>query len=437
MKRHISLFLVFVSFFCGLAAQTITITFEGTVNGTTTPLDSILVMNLAQGGDTTIYFPDNVLVLGATGIRDARATGVVMQSLPNPFAGRTEVVLFATSGSLRLSLHDAIGRELSTYTGEVAAGTHRFLVSCETPGAHVLTAVQGSARRAIRLMATEGAAVTGLVYNGGSYRAMPKDDRSLFSWGPGDELRYIGYATSGAVLHSAAIDEVPVSSITHTFVMAAGAVCPASPTVTDIDGNVYASVQIGDQCWMAENLRTSRYNDGWDITPVTDNTDWIQMNSGAWCNYDNNTDNDTTYGKLYNWYAANYFFNVCPQGWHAPNDAEWQQLEATLGMSASELGVEGFRGEAENVGGQLKTTSMWELPNSGATNASGFAGLPGGHRYVNNGNFLLEGTYGYWWTTTANIPGTAYFRSLYRSSPGVNRNIANKRTGCYVRCVRD
>ena len=436
MKRIIALLAVLFSLVNGLRSQVITITFEATLNTAPIALDSIRVMNLTAGGDTMIYFPDNVLVLGSTGIGEALYTDGKMHALPNPFASSTEVAVESLGGAARIALHDVAGRELVSLAANISSGVQRFRVSCARQGVHLLSVVQGGVRHTMRLMATEGAGVDGMSWVNQEQRVRAKSERSLFIWAPGDELRYIGYATSEAVLHSGAIDEVPAISATRTFDLFAGLVCPESPTVTDIDGNVYRTVQIGAQCWMAENLRTSTYSDGWPITHLTENADWIETNTGAWCNYDNDSANDTIYGKLYNWYAAANP-SVCPQGWHPASDSDWQQMESTLGMTESELIDAGFRGEAQNVGGQLKTTTMWDPPNSGATNASGFAGPPGGHRYVNNGNFMLEGAYAHWWTTTANIPGTAYFRVLYDSSTGIIRNISNKRQGCYVRCVRD
>jgi hypothetical protein len=181
---------------------------------------------------------------------------------------------------------------------------------------------------------------------------MAKSDRSLFTWTPGDALRYIGYATDAGVVHSAAIEEVVVATATRVFELFAGIICQESPTVTDIDGNVYRNVQIGGQCWMAANLKTTRYRDGTIIPNVTGNSAWTQLTTGAWAHYENSASYENPYGKLYNWYAAANP-NICPQGWHVPTDSEWQQLESALGMPGSELGQIGYRGSSQNVGGKM------------------------------------------------------------------------------------
>ena len=436
MKRFPSLVIVLLLLINSMRSQVITITFEGTVNGVPTPLDSILVMNLTQGGDTTIYFPNNVLVLGSTGISEAGSPGFVMRGLPNPFAGSTVVVVHSLGGAALLALNDVAGRELVSHAANLAAGVHRFQLNCGRPGVHLLTVVQGGVRNSLRLMATEGAGVAGLSNVGSPDQGAPKSDRSLFTWAPGDELRYIGYATDSGIVHSAAIDEEPVATATRTFELFAGLACPESPTVTDIEGNIYRNVQIGGQCWMAENLRTATYHDGTAIPNVTGNLAWTGSTSPAWCNYQDDPGFDTTYGKLYNWYAtANP--NVCPLGWHMPTEAEWQQLEAALAMPASELGQLGWRGESYNVGGRMKTLTLWSAPNTGATNESGFSGLPGGDRDANGGGFTAPNVRKTWWSASEENAGSAWNHALERVYAGIARDYGGKRNGRSLRCVKD
>ena len=138
-------------------------------------------------------------------------------------------------------------------------------------------------------------------------------------------------------------------------------------TVTDIDGNVYNTVTIGTQCWMVENLKTTKYNDGTTIPNVTSNTTWSGLTTGAWCYYNNDENNNAIYGKLYNWYAVNTG-KLAPAGWHVPTDTEWLTLRDYLGGG-------------QQAGGKIKSTSsLWNLPNAGADNSSGFTALPSGFR---------------------------------------------------------
>jgi uncharacterized protein (TIGR02145 family) len=206
-------------------------------------------------------------------------------------------------------------------------------------------------------------------------------------------------------------------------------------SVTDIDGNVYQTVSIGTQCWMKENLKTSKYRDSSAINNVLSNNDWATTNAGAYCIYGNDTSNNTTYGKLYNWYAVADSRNLCPVGWHVPSDAEWKTLEIYLGMSASEVDLIGGRGAAQNVGGKLKSTStLWTSPNIGATNESGFSGLPGGYREF-NGPYSAIGSF--WWSSTEFNPTLTWGRGLYYNYGYSYRDRGYKRGGFSVRCLRD
>lgn len=427
MKHLTSLMIVVLLLIGGVRSQVITITFEGTLNGTAVALDSILVMNLTAGGDTTIYFPDHLLVLGTTGVGDPAVQAPVLRNQPNPFSGTTDILVSTgQSGQLLLQVHDATGREVAAYAGTMAAGQHRFGFATGTPGVHVLTVTQDDQRVSYRMVALEGHATgSSLTYVGGvGTSGTAKSDRSLFSWTPGDELRYIGYATDADIVQSAAIDEVPVATAARTFELFAGLACPESPTVTDIDGNVYRNVQIGGQCWMSENLKTTRNNDGTDIPNVTDDVVWTQLNSGAWCNYDNSPGNDATYGKLYNWYAAANP-NICPQGWHVPTDAEWTVLTNYLG------------GESV-AGGKMKAVSpLWSAPNTGATNESGFSGLPGGGRLYYDGYVYYLGFNGFWWSASESGGESAWYRALDYYDAGIYRNTNTRRHGFCLRCVRD
>jgi uncharacterized protein (TIGR02145 family) len=195
-------------------------------------------------------------------------------------------------------------------------------------------------------------------------------------------------------------------------------------TVT-FDNFTYTTVQIGTQVWMVENLRTSIYANGYPLTNVTDATAWSALTSGAWADYNNDSQNGSTYGKLYNWHAVASVNNLCPTGWHVPTDAEWTTLSNTLGGSSV-------------AGGKMKSTNTWQSPNTNATNESGFSGLPGGLRLVNgtSSSILL---YGQWWSSTENSISTnnAWYRWLYFGFGDVARDDADKKHGLCVRCLRD
>ncbi|MEZ5173885.1 MAG: FISUMP domain-containing protein [Bacteroidia bacterium] len=194
--------------------------------------------------------------------------------------------------------------------------------------------------------------------------------------------------------------------------------------LTDVDGNQYVTVQIGDQRWMTQNLRVQHFSDGSDLSEITNTIDWIWLNSPAFCTYNNEVSLDSALGNLYNWFTVNDVRNVCPAGWHIPSDEEWTQLTNFLG------------GELL-AGGKLKLNNGWNNPNLGATNESGFSAKSGGYRFGATGAFSFLGSEGFWWTSSEAGQSNAWFRTLSSSSTQVSRSNYSKQTGMSIRCVKD
>jgi uncharacterized protein (TIGR02145 family) len=196
-------------------------------------------------------------------------------------------------------------------------------------------------------------------------------------------------------------------------------------SVTDIDGNIYKIVKIGTQMWMAENLKVTRYRNGDLIPNEAYGTVWSSITTGAYCYYDNDVNYSTTYGHLYNWYAATDSRGIAPIGWHIPTDSEWTVLTNYLG------------GESI-AGGKLKQAGYnhWSTPNTGATNESGFNALPGGYRYT-NGGFNYAGVSGYWWSRTYYTTANAWCRDMSFNYSNVKSYGSNRSSGLSIRCVKD
>lgn len=196
------------------------------------------------------------------------------------------------------------------------------------------------------------------------------------------------------------------------------------------DGYPYKSVILGNgQEWLIENLRTSKYCNGDIIPNVTDSNQWVALTSGAWAHYNNDSQHETPYGKLYNWFAVNDSRNICPCGWHIPSDDEWTLLTDYLG------------GE-EVAGAKMKSTGFqyWQnpsgVPHHGeGTNESGFCGLPGGSSGFHVA-FTNIGIYGYWWSSTVYGNLNAYLRTLSLQKRVIRWN-GDKRLGLSVRCIKD
>ncbi|MBW6480577.1 MAG: T9SS type A sorting domain-containing protein [Bacteroidales bacterium] len=196
-------------------------------------------------------------------------------------------------------------------------------------------------------------------------------------------------------------------------------------TVTDYDGNVYNTVAIGTQVWMAENLKVTHYRNGDSIPNITVASQWSNLTSGAYGIYNNDSSYATTYGLLYNWFAVTDTSGICPTGWHIPTDAEWTTLTDFLG------GVNVAGGKMKEIG-----TTHWTSPNTGATNSSGFTGLPGGVR-SSNGYFYSINDYGYWWSSTEASTTMAWRRHLYAYNAKIDVGYSYKTYGYSVRCIRD
>ena len=160
--------------------------------------------------------------------------------------------------------------------------------------------------------------------------------------------------------------------------------------ITDITGK-YSSIKIGTQSWMTKNLEVSRYRNGDRIPQVKGPAEWAALTTGAWCWNNNDSATGAIYGKLYNWYAVNDPRGLAPTGWHVPSDAEWDTLSTYLGKNAG--------GKLKDTGTIEAGTGLWYAPNTGATNKTGFTGLPGGLRN-SNGTFFSIGNLAYWWSSS-------------------------------------
>jgi uncharacterized protein (TIGR02145 family) len=210
-------------------------------------------------------------------------------------------------------------------------------------------------------------------------------------------------------------------------------------TVSDIEGNDYKTIIIGTQTWMAENLRTTRYNDNTEIDLILDGKEWMNSETPGYSWYENNEKLfRNTYGAYYNWLAV-YSSRLCPAGWHVPSDGEWKTLEMYLGMTQEQADAEGTRGNLEGAALKEAGKNNWFSGGQTGTNESGLTGLPGGNRSGYQGFFDEEGVASYWWTSTGYYPygGLAYNRSLYYGSSGINRTLRHIKEGFNVRCIKD
>ena len=197
------------------------------------------------------------------------------------------------------------------------------------------------------------------------------------------------------------------------------------PNLTDIDGNIYQSVTNCTQTWMQSNLNVSHYRNGNIIPQVTDENQWDNLTTGAWRYHSNNTVNGVIYGKLYNWYAINDPRGIAPQGWHIPTLNEYNIFINCLG------------GESI-AGGAMKEvgTIHWMSPNAGATNSSGFTGLPGGARFTLQPDVNINKVGG-WWSMTPFNTDNSYLMWITAFRPIAEITASGNKAGFSVRCIKD
>ena len=195
--------------------------------------------------------------------------------------------------------------------------------------------------------------------------------------------------------------------------------------MSDIDGNIYKTIQIGNQVWMAENLRVTKYRNGESILHITNNDEWVHTSYGAWCYYENLQSNEPAYGKLYNWNAVIDPRGIAPKGWHIPTPQEVTTLIEYLGGTSI-------------AGGKMKETgaTYWAESNPNVTNSSGFSGRPGGYRHY-TGIFSDINTNGWFWTNNGVNTYSADVFRLYFANLECTISDWYKVQGLSIRCIKD
>lgn len=402
-------------------AQNYTLSF--TASGAATTVDSIKVINLTQCLSLSLLGSDQLNLLPNAGIADAQA-GAGVAVYPNPFTKEFRVD-FATTGNenATLTIYDITGKTIISSTAKPSPGAGTFTVSGLKTGVYLMCLQNGTSVYNTQLVSLENPLQeVRVVYSIGNTDMVPiKKSKAVIpmAFDPGDRLLFKGYSGN----YARVLTLVPTSSQTVNFSFIA---------CTDGDAYHYAVVTIGTQTWMAENIKTTTYNDGTAIPLVTDNASWAALTTPAYCWYDNApVANASVYGALYNWYvldaATNGGKNICPAGWRVATGADWGTLYNFLGgMSVT--------------GGLLKENcaSLWTTPNTAATNEAGFSALPGGGRYYStSGAFYGLHTNSTFWTATAFSSTQGSTLSIENNSAYIYTSGQDKANGFSVRCVKE
>ena len=439
-------------------AQTIDVSFTGHFVNTSTyvQLSRVEITNQTRGWTDVLTYPDTVATLtDGTGIDDnSGAVFGLSQNTPNPFGGTTYVSLsLPEGGAVTLKACDVNGRAaVSRNFASMQPGTHVLRVNLAAAGSYLLTARQGEKMSTVRMINQRSGGENSMELVG--LLDIPQTKRNgkgIFDhpFAYGDSMIYKGYATiSGQELESETVAQIQLQPETITLYFRVdtidGQPCPGAAIVTDYDNNTYNTVQIGDQCWMKENLRTTHYADG---TAIPAGTHRYAPN--------NDESNVATYGYLYNWPAVMHgsassssnpsnVQGICPAGWHMPSDAEWTQLTTYVHdneYQCTDCNGSNYWSHVDCIAKALAAQTDWNSYNNDAcapgydlstNNATGFSAVPAGY-YCGGYYFGLDA---YYWTTSQFNSSEAYFRSLDCCVDYVWKGNDYKSQGYSVRCVR-
>ena len=439
------------------SAQPVTLTFTGRdASNQYVSLNRVIVNNLTKGWQETLVWPDTVLMMSSTGIGDVETfpeTSLKLsQNTPNPFDGTTFVNLqVAEIGDVAVEITDITGRVIRANNySSLQPGVHEICITLSTTGVYFLTVRQNSRIVSVKMMNYGNGGEDAIAYVGDAetqvFSSLQKNKvfRNVVDnpFDPGDQMEYVGFATFGG-MEEESIHVIQTQDASQTILLsfatsqgsADALPCPNTPTVTDYDGNTYNTVQIGNQCWMKENLRTTHYADGMSI-PAGSVNNWSNTDP-YYYNYNSSGIPLTVRGFLYNWPAA--INGICPTNWHLPSNAEWMQLaDYVSSQSAYVCG-----NNSNHIAKALASESFWDTygtycvvgTNQATNNATGFSAIPAG--YGNNSSFNFSGWNAYFWSSSELSNLSTWYRIMSWNSASFNSNYAEKSNGFSVRCLRD
>lgn len=420
--------LILLAIFCvpRVNAQPYLISFAGT--GASGTVSSINVQNLTAGTSVTLNGTDVLrltVVSGVYSVENSQSSDIKI--FPNPMTGKTILQIYPPeAGDAVISVFDMTGKLVVQKRSYLDSYLQEFQLSGINYGFY-LVSVKGNTYQYSGKLLSKGKAdgiisMEKISNNQVVAEKVSKMDSKGtqatidMAYTAGDRLLFKGISGS----YSTIVTDIPVSDKTISFTFI---------PCTDYDNNNYPVVAIGSQVWMAENLKTTKYNDGTAIPLEEDNTNWNNLTTHAYCWYQNNEATyKAPYGAIYNWYvvdaASNGGKNACPTGWHVPSDTDLSTLLTSLGGA----GV---------AGGKLKETGLthWETPNTEATNESGFTAISGGLR--NHGTFVYIGKYNILWSTSVDTPGNIWRFNIIYNNVAVDRDVNNPGNGFSVRCMKD
>jgi uncharacterized protein (TIGR02145 family) len=423
MKRGIFLMIIF----CALkaTAQDYDINFTG--SGLSSTVTTVKVENLTQGTTLSLSGTDILRLTLPTGVKPVENNqSSCLKLYPNPMTEYSTLEIFPpASGNAIISISDMTGKQVARKQSFLENQRQEFRLSGIKNGLYFIN-VKGNSYQLSGKLLSDGKSNGRINIEKGQNKILSSNEKSevidskgtqgtvYMAYTSGDRLKFTGTST----IYSTIKTDIPTQSKAIDFKFI---------ECKDGDNNNYPVVQIGTQVWMAENLKTTKFNDGSNIPNLTDNTEWANVThmfdetGAAYCFYNNDLSNKNIYGALYNWYSI-HTDKLCPANWYVASNAEWWSFGESLVFEAA--------------GGKLKETgtSHWISPNTGANNMTGFTALPGGCRN-GDGSFQSLGLNGYWLSSTSDGMVLADSYLMYNNNEGLSWDANSIRAGLSVRCL--
>ena len=439
-------------------AQTVSLTFSGKDESNRyVRIDSVVVENLTKGWQETLVYPDTTLTMTVSsgdGIAILDAPLTLSPNNPNPFDGTTFVnVNLSESDNLGVEITDIAGRVLlSEQYKSVQPGSHLLRITLAKSGVYLLRARIKGQTAAVKMINRSDGGENTIAFSdkGGFPYATLQEKTGLKGvsnkpFNIGDEMKFLAYATiygmeqqSGPIVQTQDASQDFLFTFVSGIPAGDGLPCSSEASVSDYDGNVYNTVQIGQQCWLKENLKTTHFSDG---TAISQGSTSVSSTSALY--YDNQS-----LGHLYNWPAtvrggadtlSGYVQGVCPTGWHVPSHGEWNALISYVQSQPAYY----CNGDSNNIAKALASTNYWNSTtnpcavgnNPESNNATGFSALPAG-AFAYQIVYLWNQT-SFWSSTEHEDESMAMRIGISYYVPNISLSAYDKWAGFSVRCLKD
>lgn len=437
MKQLFILLAFFISLL-NLNAQDFQLSF--TAEGDASSIDSVLVENLIQNTSIVIYGNDILHLVGAVNVKNLEKKNLNLSIYPNPFSDFSKIQFYSSRGEkYAIRIIDILGKQVFESQINTNQGFNRIQITGLTSGMYAISVASESEKSSLLVTCLESN------YSNNDISIQSESIDKLVR-----PLRWEKRPESTVQMQYNHAEVLKITAFANSNIAIKTIVPEASQVVNnefhacvDRDGNNYAVVNIGGQVWMAENLRTTHFNDGDVIPEITDNGLWTSLTGPSFCWYDNDENTyKKPYGALYNWYVVEQA-NVCPAGWFVPADTMWTVLEYFLMYNGYS-----YDGSitSDEVAKSLASTNNWTFYNgTGAVgntdyphlrNRTGFSAQPAGFRSYNSGIFGNSGDMANWWTSTEYLTSGAWYRNLNRMNGHIYRHYYDKTGGYSIRCMK-